>query len=572
MQLGLITRFVAGTLALVAAGPVLAVNDVGGTLITLTNSSTAPNGAWSWFEDERAIIDDSDPNNTLLLVSSVSAGNAPERGDIDLLWRNLDTGAQGEFELHDQLEQDDHDSAALWRRPDGRYVASYGRHGTDDFTRWRVSTNPGDPTAWEPEQMLDASPASGANATYNNLHYLAADNDGQGRLYNFVRSENFNPNIMVSSDWGDSWSYGGRLLSQGTGGVRPYMRYFSDGDAIHFFATEGHPRDVNNSIYHGYIRDGQLFSSNGGLVDADLFDTTYVGPADLTQVFAANTVVNGNPMTRAWNIDVAIDSAGNPYGVFQARIDPGTLSGGQESLDHQFFYTRFDGNNWNTHPLALAGRDIYNASPNGSEDDYTGLIALDPNDPDTLYMSTPIDPRTDVAMEHYEIFRGQTTDNGATWQWDPITFNSTMDNVRPIMPAWSTTESALLWLRGDYVTFRNWSTEVVLVTDITPLDPSVSIADFNDDDLVDLLDYRVLLNGLHADFTGVTDQQIAYQMGDLNGDFRTNFGDILIFEDEYNRVNGQGSLAIDLAAVPEPSALGLLGVAVLFGASWRYFW
>jgi hypothetical protein len=275
-------------------------------------------------------------------------------------------------------------------------------------------------------------------------------------------------------------------------------------------------------------------------------------------------------MTRAWNIDVAIDDDGNPYGVFQARIDPGPLSGGQESLDHQFFYSRFDGNQWVVHPLALAGRDIYNASPNGSEDDYSGLIALDPNDPNTLYISTPIDPRTDVPMPRYEIFRGQTADGGATWQWDPITFNSTMDNVRPIMPAWNETESALLWMRGDYVTFREWSTEIVLLTDITPLDPSISIADFNGDNIVDLLDYATLVSGLHADFTGITDPAIAYQMGDLNGDFRTNFADVLLFEAEYHRINGQGSLAIDLASVPEPSAVSMFSMAALAATLFRY--
>ncbi len=449
-----------------------ALDEVAGSLVTLTSSGTAPNGAWSWFGDERAIIDDSDPNNTLLLVSSISsaASGSPESGDVDLLWLNMDTGVQGEFELHHRFERDDHNSAALYIRPDGRYVASYTRHGTDDFMYWRVSTNPHDPTAWDPEQSMDASGTSTRNATYNNLSYLPNDNGGSGRLYDFTRAVNWNPTILTSYDQGDSWTQEGLLLSS-AGSIRPYMRYFSDGNRIHFTATDGHPRDVNNSIYHGYVEDGQLFRSDGVVIDSNLFDSAAVTPQSLTTVFAANTVVGGIPMTRAWNIDVAIDSSGDPYCIFQARLDPGTLSGGQESLDHQFFYARYDSglNSWAVHPLAAAGRDIYAASPNGSEDDYTGLAALDPTDPDTVFISTDIDPGSGVPLDRYEIFRGRTTDGGATWAWDPITANSSVDNIRPIVPQWASSDTALVWMRGAYSTYTSWTTEVVAITEITGL-------------------------------------------------------------------------------------------------------
>jgi len=192
----------------------LAVDDVNlGSLFTLTNTSTAPNGAWSWFEDERAIVDTSG-TTPRLIVSSVSDGGGAEEGDIDLLWRNLSTGSQGQFELNDTLQADDHDSAALYVRPDGRYVAAYGRHGNDDFMRYRVSTNPNDPTAWGPEVLFDAS-TNNDNATYNNLYYLPDDDGGNGRLYNFSRTNNWDPNVLTSSDDGSTWSYGGKLLTQG---------------------------------------------------------------------------------------------------------------------------------------------------------------------------------------------------------------------------------------------------------------------------------------------------------------------------------------------------------------------
>lgn len=548
----------------------LAVNDVGGTLVTLTNTATTPNGAWSWFEDERAIIDDSDPDNTLLLVSSVSGGSGAERGDVDLLWLNIDTGVQGEFELHDRLEQDDHNSAALWIRPDGRYVAAYGRHGSDNFMRWRISSNPGDPRSWSSSQSLDVSPNSNAGATYNNLHYLPADNGGAGRLYNFTRTENFDPNVVTSDNHGDTWSYGGKLLTEGGGGTRPYVRYFSDGDKVHFIATNNHPRNANNSIYHGYVKDGQLFNSGGGVVDANLFDGVGMRPSDLTTVFAANTIVDGNPMTRAWTVDVAIDEGGNPVAVFQARIDPGGLSGGGESLDHQFFYATYDdiGGTWNVNSLAAAGRDIYAASPNGSEDDYTGLISIDPNDTSTLYMSTDIDPRTNVEMPHYEILRGKTHDNGASWQWDAITFNSTVNNVRPLVPNWNSEETALVWMRGQYNTYTSFATEVVVLTDVEPVEESL-FGDFNSDEAIDISDYAILLRNLNQDLTHLTPAQ-ASALGDLTGDQLTSFDDLVVFRSVYDAANGAGSLAEIASNVPEPTTVWLLCLSGVALAATRF--
>ena len=443
-----------------------AINSIRGTLITLTDTTTAPNGAWSWFEDERAIIDDSDPANTLLLVSSVSntfTGD-DENGDIDLLWRNLDTGQQSEFELHNRLQDDDHDSAALIIRPDGKYVAMYATHGRDNLFRWRVSVNPHDPTAWTEEQTL-ANPNSG-NVTYSNLHYLPDDNNGAGRMYNFNRSFNFDPNIMISNDLGATWSYAGKLLTQGDDRARPYLKYFSDGDKIHFTTTEEHPRDYDNSIYHGYVEDGKLYNSFGALVDANLFDLSAAAPSDLTPVFSTGTLFGGTVMQRAWTIDTAIDSAGLPVTVFSARAQ-------DDAVDHRFFYSKFNGANWNTYEMAAAGSYLYSG-----EKDYTGLVSIDPDNPNIVYMSTDVDPRTGFNLEHYEIFRGKTEDGGATWDWMSITFFSTVDNLRPLVPKWNGEETALIWMRGNYFTYRNWDTEVVALTDITPLDV-VSIADLN---------------------------------------------------------------------------------------------
>src|SRR5690606_4199032 len=98
------------------------------------------------------------------------------------------------------------------------------------------------------------------------------------------RANNRSPNMLISSNMGDSWTYGGKLLStsQNVGYVNGYLRYASNGiDRIDFIATEHHPRDFNNNIYHGYIQGGRMYRSDGSLLDGNIFDNVAPSPSDL---------------------------------------------------------------------------------------------------------------------------------------------------------------------------------------------------------------------------------------------------------------------------------------------------
>ena len=64
------------------------------------------------------------------------------------------------------------------------------------------------------------------------------------------------------------------------------MRYASNGrDKIHFISTNRLPRDFPNSVYPGYVSNGQLFNTDGTLMDTNLFDNTAVAPNELTPIF-----------------------------------------------------------------------------------------------------------------------------------------------------------------------------------------------------------------------------------------------------------------------------------------------
>lgn len=437
--------------SLVAAAVAIGVSafEVGATEPLRLGGDAAPTAAWCWFQSPRAIIDDSDRNNPLLLVGAVvcTPTASETHGDVGVLWLNVGSGKTGFAPLHRRLESDDHDSPSLWRRPDGRYVASYSKHCGDRLVRWRVSTHPGDPSEWEPERQIDAlGDAPFGDATYTNLHFLPAADNAGGLLYNLSRAVNWDPTVLVSSDAGDTWSFGGKLLTCGDDRTRPYLNYASHGSALHFIATEQHPRQGHTSLWHGYVRNNTLHDSAGEPIDPSVLDAEGVDASQLTPVFQSGDSVGGVTLQRAWGASVAVDNDGAPVVVFSARAD-------DDAHDHRFVYARYDGATWRRYPLAHAGGYLYQA-----EDDYTGLASIDPNDPGVVFVSTDRDPRTAAVTEHYEIYRGETANGGESWDWSAVTSGSEIDNLRPVVPKWNSRQTAVVWMRGRYHTYQHWDT------------------------------------------------------------------------------------------------------------------
>ena len=434
------------------AGP---PDHVAGRLITLND-----NGAWSWFMDERAIVADGK-----LIVGSVravgrfgSGAKDPDWGNVEVAVHDLATGATRRAVVHRHFEQDDHDGPALLALPDRRLLAVYSKHSIERKVYHRLSQS-GDPLTWGAAATFETPgedrPAFGGNnVTYSNLFRLPT-----GRVINLFRGFDHDPNLMHSDDDGRTWSYDGRLL-RGRDGYSPYLKYAFDGKyTIHFVTTEDHPRNCDNSLYSGYLRAGVVHRSDG-MALGRLTGTTdaQVAAWDLTPVF------RGDPDNVAWVIDLELDRHGRPYVAFSVQKDGRGLRPGKGGLDHRYGYGRWDGSAWQVHEMAYAGTRLY-----PGEDDYTGLVALDPKDPDVVYISTDADPSTGAPLvsaadrrRHHELFRGATRDGGKTWRWEPITADSTMDNLRPIVPKWADPRTALVWMRGKYRNNRGeWSTAVV---------------------------------------------------------------------------------------------------------------
>jgi hypothetical protein len=440
-----------------APTPRLPANYTAGALVRLSD-----NGAWSWFMDPRAIIFD----NKLVVgsvraVRNFTAGqDDPDWGNVEVSVYDLTAGWTRHTVLHRHFEQDDHDGPAFIPTRDGRLLALYTRHGVERKVFYRLS-EPNDPLTWGDANVFESPGQPSAFLKGDNVTYANPFRFPDGRIYNFYRGFGYEPNYMVSDDDGRSWRYGGHFL-KGRGGYAPYLRYAYDNDGtLHFIATEDHPRSFNNSIYHGTFRQqgGDLCTSDGESIGK--ISNTTDAPLrtwDFTQVF------KGDPDNVAWVTDMRLDKQKRPYIAFSVQKDGKGLPMGQGGFDHRYFYARYDGTTWNVHEMAHAGTRLY-----PTEDDYTGLVALDPNNPDVAYISTDAIPTTGKPlissadkMRHHELFRGRTTDNGKTWTWKPLTANSSADNLRPIIPQWNDPRTALVWMRGTYANNRGeWNTTPV---------------------------------------------------------------------------------------------------------------
>ncbi|MGH7600024.1 MAG: BNR-4 repeat-containing protein, partial [bacterium] len=257
------------------------------------------NGTWSWYQDERAVVDTAGGKLIIGSDASDNGGGGPSReGDVEAVIFDFYTGLSQRFTLKEGnpiFYADDHNAPAFLVRPDGKYLAMFAAHFNDTTSHYRIYSD----GIWGAEQIFNwkTERPGGANfqTTYSNLFHLSTEN----RVYNVVRGHDRSPNFMFSTDIGDTWSYGGMLTNpdQSIGYVNGYFKYWSNGvDRIDFICTEHHPRDYNTSIYHGYIKNGQSFKSDGTLMDGNIFDSNAPLPATFSQVFAASTVVEGMTM------------------------------------------------------------------------------------------------------------------------------------------------------------------------------------------------------------------------------------------------------------------------------------
>ncbi|MEN1682211.1 MAG: BNR-4 repeat-containing protein [Planctomycetota bacterium] len=415
--------------------------------------------SWCWFQDERAVF-----AGEMLVTTVIASGHRePSRsGNLEALVHDPETGESWRSVIHKGFELDDHNVATLVVLPDDRVMAVYAKHhregcfyvaGSDRRSRYRVWTEP------ERVEMGEAS-----RLTYANVFRVPTPVGG-ARLVNFFRGLNneFRPSYAVSGDDGKTWT-AGRVLLGGDVGVRsrPYVKYARAADgAIHLAYTEGHPRDIDNSIYHVVWREGRLESLGGELL-ADR-DAAPLMPSRGAMVY------RGGPQRVAWTHDLHLDDQGRPVVAFSVQRGSAGLPRGQGGDDLRYGLARWDGDTWRSALIGHAGSRLY-----AGEDDYAGGICLDPQQLDshqrasggcTVYASSNVDPVTGRPTTNgaYELFLGRVGGD-LTCEWTALTLGANENQLRPMVAHGPTGRSALLWLVGEYTSYTDFRQRAMATT------------------------------------------------------------------------------------------------------------
>lgn len=408
------------------------------------------NGGWCWYQDERVVVDTK--NNRLIVGSMASGGN--RNGNVEAVVYDL-AAKSGKTSVLNTLSCDDHNAPAFVITGAGTVAAMWATHRENCNTYFATL----DGAAWSATKTYswsgDGCPWTGASTnmvTYANPWLMSAENN---RIYSGVRSVDTSPNFLSSTDNGASWKYQGRLTaSPQTGYVAGYYKYWGNGsDRIDWVGTEAHPRDADNSLWHGYVQGGKVYNSSGAVIDDNVSDKSAQNVDKYSAIFKTGTTIGGVKLEHLWNHDIVRYTDGTIAVLGQGRV-AGT---GSDDPDKRMIYSRFDGKTWTTTYLVKAGTKLY-----PDEQDYTGLSALHPDDPNVIFVSTPFDPRDDkTKLGKREIWQGTTCDGGKTFTWTPVTQNSSEDNIRPVVPKWDASHTALLWMKGTYNTAQKYTMKIV---------------------------------------------------------------------------------------------------------------
>jgi len=386
-----------------------------------------------------------------------------ENGRVGLSVNDIKTGATigSEVLLSDWSEVDDHNNASMLLRQDGKIMAFFTAHIREKVNYFRTSL------VDEPTQLSDWSPQVGqatsddfggrVGATYNNAYQLSAEG---GKIYNFMRTNNFNPNIKEYLADGTPVRNGkDQILFQigSNGSIRPYLKCASNNvDRIDFFFTDGHPVNEENNLYHCYYKtnadgsQGNIYQTDGTFI-ATMESVAAGTPIPVASVNKLYVFGSDGTIARPWTHNINYDPVtGYPVVTYSK----------QKNIDQiTYHYAKWNGTQWNNYFVSDAGRGFIDLG----QDDYTGLITTNPYDTNEIFMSSNKNPITGIENQRYEIYSAITPDGGRTWNWTEVTKNSAQDNLRPYVVKGITNpqDRVVLWFHGDYITYLDYRTRVV---------------------------------------------------------------------------------------------------------------
>ncbi|NND08840.1 MAG: hypothetical protein HKN87_20910 [Saprospiraceae bacterium] len=405
-------------------------------------------GTWCWFSDPRAVRSG----------DVVVTGWVKKDGSVEAASLNVKNGKVKTEVLFPQMEVDDHNNPAFAILPDERLLAMYTWHSSKKGVVFHTSTKPldvksfGERTIITPGKQTLLPKFPKETFTYANPYVL----DQEDAIYSFGRWIGYKPNMVKSTDDGETWHSPKVIISpkEFDSNNRPYVKYASDNvKRIHLVFTTGHPLiEPENAVYHCYYEADAFWRSDGSKI-CSVEDLPFE-PKEATLVYHPK-----GDSGRAWLADMAIDEHGQPVILYTRH---------PTEIDHRYRYAWFDDvkKQWRDYEICKAGKWFPQTQPNTQERElhYHGNLTIHPDNPKLIYVSRQIEGR-------FEIEKRTTNDRGKTWFVEPITTHSEYDQVRPYIPRNSKKEDAtmVLWMENKkYIHYTDYDTRIKYIVEHIP--------------------------------------------------------------------------------------------------------
>lgn len=391
-------------------------------------------GAWCWFSDPRAIY----------VGDNIFGGFVDKQGSIWAFSYAPSTQERQQYKLYERLDYDDHANPSIMVLSDNRLVLFFSAHGgtKNSPMYYRVSKRPADISAWEEVQSINLKMKGNLGICYSNPVQLSSENN---RVYLFFRGRDFKPTCVYTDDL-KAWSDPINIVCNDSGfgnAGRPYTKITTNHRNKIFFAfTDAHPRDrATNSIYFMMYKDGKLCKADGTVVSDTLGS---IMPSLADKVYDATKTFD-----KAWIWDIAFDREENPVLVY-ARFSHGNSI-------HSYWYARWNGKMWENHKITDAAQcfmrnDYNNKNYLETEENYSGGVYLDHENPSVVYTSRPIN-------NVFEIEKWTFVGGDKKWRTEAVTAQSELDNVRPyVVRNYKVGQPSVLWMYNyNYPHFKRYN-------------------------------------------------------------------------------------------------------------------
>lgn len=394
-------------------------------------------GAWCWFSDPRAIY----------IGDKMFGGFVDKEGSIWAFSYNPQTHEKEQYKLYDKLDYDDHANPSIMKLHDNRLVMFFSAHGgtKNSPMYYRISKYPSNISEWEDIQIINPKMEGDLGICYSNPAMLSSEDN---RVYLFFRGRDFKPTCVYSDDlkkWSEPINIVRNDPEYGDYG-RPYTKITTNHkDKIFFAFTDAHPRNrATNSIYFMMYDKGKLCKADGSVVSDTLGSVT---PSQVDKVYDATKTFD-----KAWIWDIAFDKKENPVLVYARFSHANSI--------HSYWYARWNGKGWENHKITDASlcfmrNDYNNKNYFESEENYSGGVYLDHENPNIVYTSRPIE-------NVFEIEKWTFIGGNKKWIKESVTSESERDNVRPyVVRNYKNGQPAVLWMYNySYPHFKKYDTAI----------------------------------------------------------------------------------------------------------------